>query len=158
MPPVAYVSHALAERLRLRIPTRKGDAAYFAVIEKTFSGHDQVTHVETNPLTGSVLLYHHTDQAALVDFAQKQQLFQLQPDAPVAHRALQAAEEQVERADRTIRRLTQGSFDLNDLLFVGLLGAAAIQTLRGRILGPSAALLSYAAAILAFHRTQQLAK
>ena len=151
---VAHLSHALTDRIRLHIPGRKGDAAYFAALEKALAAHKQVTHVETNPLTSSVLIYHKADQAALLRFAQDQQLFQLQPEFPAQQQVLAAAEAQLDQADRTLRRLTQGVFDLKELLFVGLIGAAVIQTFRGRFLGSATALLSYAATILMLRRGQ----
>lgn len=158
MLPVAHLSHALTDRLRLHIPLCKGDAAYFAAVEKALAAHKQVTHVETNPLTGSLLIYHKAEQADLLRFAQEQQLFQLEPEFPAQQQVLAAAEAQLDQADRTLRRLTQGVFDLEELLFVGLISAAVIQTFRGRFLGSATALLSYAATILMLRRSQHSAK
>lgn len=158
MLPVAHLSHALTDRLRLHIPLCKGDAAYFAAVEKALAAHKQVTHVETNPLTGSLLIYHNGEQAELLRFAQEQQLFQLEPEFPAQQQVLAAAEAQLDQADRALRRLTQGAFDLKELLFVGLIGAAVIQTFRGRFLGSATALLSYAATILMLQRSQRPAK
>ncbi len=158
MLPVAHLSHALTDRIRLHIPVRKGDTAYFAALEKALAAHRQVTHVETNPLTGSLLIYHNSEQAELLRFAQEQELFQLQPEFPAQQQVLATAEAQLDQADRALRRLTQGIFDLKELLFVSLIGAAVIQTFRGRFLGSATALLSYAATILMLHRSQRPAK
>lgn len=155
MLPVAQLSHSLTDRLRLHIAERKGDAAYFATVEKALSVHAQVTRVESNPLTASLLIYHNGTQADLLRFAEEQHLFQLTSAFSAQAQVLTAAGNQLERTDQMVRRLTQGAFDLQALLFIGLLGAAVIQLFRGRVLAPAATLLSYAATILMLQRSQR---
>lgn len=155
MLPVAHLSHSLPDRCRLHIAERKGDAAYFAAVERALAAHAPVTRVESNPLTASLLIYHNGAQADLLRFAAEQQLFQLAAPLPGQAQVLTAAGDQLDRADQMVRRLTQGAFDLQALLFVGLLGAAVIQLFRGRVLAPAATLLSYAATILMLQRNQR---
>jgi len=155
MLPVAHLSHSLPDRFRLHIAERKGDGAYFAAVETALAAYAPVTRVETNPLTASLLIYHNGAQADLLRFAAEQQLFQLAAEFPVQAQVLSAAGDQLDQADQMVRRLTQGAFDLQALLFVGLLGAAVIQLFRGRVLAPAATLLSYAATILMLQRSQR---
>ena len=52
----AFISHNTSERLRVKVPGKKGDASYFSALASRFSGLPGVRHVEANPITGSVLL------------------------------------------------------------------------------------------------------
>jgi len=52
----AFISHSTSERLRVKVPGKKGDASYFSALASRFSGLPGVRHVEANPITGSVLL------------------------------------------------------------------------------------------------------
>jgi hypothetical protein len=157
MLPFATVSHTLQDRTRFRIPARKGDAAFFAAVEKTLTAHAQIHQVVANPLTGSVLVQHNLALTDLARYAQEQQLFTVEAKAP-ASRALNLASGSIDQVDHLLQRTTQGAFDLTELLFVGLIAAAIIQFLRGKVFAPATTLLSYAATLLVFHRTRGTAK
>ncbi len=45
-------------RKRIKIDEKRGDAAYFATLEKELAGCQGVVAVETNPLTGAALISH----------------------------------------------------------------------------------------------------
>jgi hypothetical protein len=158
MLPIAYVAHNVEDRTRLRIPSRKGDAAFFAGVERALAACEGVAYVETNPMTGSVLLRHTAPIADLTSYALEHQLFTLQPYTLPANTVLNTVSDRLDQAERTLQQMTHGAFDLNELLFVGLLGAVAVQVLRGKTLGPASALLSYAAAVLAVHRAKRAAQ
>jgi hypothetical protein len=154
MLPSATILHTLQDRTRFHIPSRKGDAVFFAAVEKNLASHPQVHQVIANPLTGSVLVRHNMVLADLTRYAQDQQLFTLQAEEPAASRVLNLASDSIDQVDHLVRRTTQGAFDLTELLFVGLIAAAIIQFLRGRVLGSATTLLSYAATLLVSHRTR----
>jgi hypothetical protein len=54
----AHIVHRTATRLRLRVPARKLDHAYFRDLKVRLAGCPGVRSVEPNPLTGSVLIAH----------------------------------------------------------------------------------------------------
>lgn len=81
--PAAEVAHAMPGRTRLRLPDRRGDAAFFASVASGLSSLPGVFDVETRPLTGSVLIAHLGPLDELGDAARRAGLFDL-PSAPVS--------------------------------------------------------------------------
>lgn len=55
-PPEAVLAHRTADRLRLRIPERKGDRAFFTSLGEALERHGGFGEVRVNHHTGSVLL------------------------------------------------------------------------------------------------------
>jgi len=53
--PEARVCHLTTGRLRLRVPEKRRDNAFFRTVEQRLAGWDNVDRVEVNPLTASVL-------------------------------------------------------------------------------------------------------
>lgn len=155
MLPAAYVAHQAGERLRLRIPARKGDAAFFARAERDLADCTGVAYAEANPLTASLLLHYQGDLTDLAAAAAAGQLFSLEPPQPPAHSVLDVVSERVERLEHLVLRSSRGAVDLDTLLFVGLVGAGVVQIARGRALGPASTLLANAATILAVHRARR---
>jgi len=137
------------------IPSCRGDSDFFARAEQVFTRHASVIYVETNPLTGSILLHYTGDLDDLVRFARAEQLFAVDNAMPSSDRALNRAVDRLNHFERNLQRLTRGAFDLNELLFIALLVASAIQLLRGRVLAPASTLLSYAATLLVIHRSRR---
>lgn len=54
----AHIVHRTGTRLRIRVPARRLDHAYFGELEAKLVGCTGVRSVEANPLTGSVLIEH----------------------------------------------------------------------------------------------------
>jgi hypothetical protein len=155
MLPIGYVAHRVGDRVRLRIPACKGDTAYFARVERELAACRRVISVEANPLTASLLLhYSGTDddlRRDVVDLG----LFMIEEMSQAANPVLNTAAARIDQLDRMIRRSSNGSFDLLEVAFVGLVGASIVQTLRGQALGPASTLMAHALAILAFHRARR---
>ena len=132
MRPRAYRVHSIPGRIRLKIPERRGDHAFFDEITDLLRGLSTGTQVDCNPLTGSLLLHHLGEiddepmQAALNALAEIVELELSSP--PVAHR-LRA---DVIEVDQSIQRYTRGALDLSTATALGLLTLAGIQLLRGQ--------------------------
>ena len=125
-PPAAFVAHASGERTRLRVPSRRGDAGYFAACAARLAEIDGVLAVTPRALTASLLVEHDGEFGAIADRARAAGLFAVQtPDAeddPVPAPALPG--------------------------LAGVLGAlAVVQLFRQRVLPPAVTLLWYAAAV-----------
>lgn len=156
MLPAGYIAHRIGDRVRLRIPARKGDGAYFARVERELAACRRVLFVEANPLTASVLLrYTGTDDDLRRDGIDLE-LFTIEATPPAANPVLNAAAARLDQLDRVIQRSSNGSFDLLEVAFVGLVGASIVQTLRGQALGPASTLMAHALAILALHRARRI--
>jgi hypothetical protein len=52
------VVHRVANRVRLRVPGRRGDAVFFDRLGRTLSRSEGVLSVESNPLTASLIIRH----------------------------------------------------------------------------------------------------
>lgn len=154
-PPSASVAHHARGRLRLRIPARKGDTAYFTRLERELAAVAGVAYAEANPLTASVLLHFTGDVAELAAAAAVAGLFTLAPPPPAAEPLLDLVTNRVEQLEQAVLQASHSSVDLDTLLFVGLVGAGVVQVARGRALGPASTLLANAVTILALHRARR---
>ena len=75
--PVAYIEHQIPGRVRLRIPERRGDAAFFQRIVGTLSKLPDVTELDGSPLTGSIRIRHKGPSEAIMAAAGKEGLFEI---------------------------------------------------------------------------------
>lgn len=130
--PQAHVCHRTSNRLRIRIPSRKGDARFFATLKERLIQYGEVKELQVNPLTGSLLLVdERLDPAALALYARKEGLCELKvhppAGAPLSHKVAQS----LQGASRSLERLTGGSLDLTETAFLALVGIGLYQLLRG---------------------------
>jgi len=54
----ATVAHRVGNRVRLSIPSRRGDTIYFAELEEAFLRSGEVLSARANPLAGSIVIRH----------------------------------------------------------------------------------------------------
>lgn len=125
--PVAEVVHAMEGRTRLRIPARRGDAAFFASVATALSTIAGVHHADVRPLTGSILLQHGLPLAAVAAAAEQARLFKI-ADGTSMPPPPQAA-----------------PIDAKWVIGVGLGVVAVWQLTQGRILPPAITLAWYGA-------------
>ena len=52
------IAHRTGNRLRIRVPHRRGDASYFAGLEQRLKACGDVLSVSANPLTASIVVCH----------------------------------------------------------------------------------------------------
>jgi hypothetical protein len=125
--PVAEVVHAMEGRTRLRIPARRGDAAFFASVATGLSTIAGVHHADVRPLTGSILLQHGLPLAGIAAAAEQARLFKIADGMPTPP-PQQAA-----------------PIDAKWVVGVGLGVVAVWQLTQGRILPPAITLAWYGA-------------
>lgn len=77
--PTAQLEHAIPGRMRLRVPSRRGDARYFAYVAEQLQGHADIVTLRTSAVTGSVLILHRSEPTAIAAFAREDGLFDLAP-------------------------------------------------------------------------------
>ncbi|MFZ0134107.1 MAG: hypothetical protein WAK95_16320, partial [Desulfobacterales bacterium] len=78
MLPQATASHRTAERLRLKIPSRKGDGGFFTTVAQSLARDLNYLDIRVNALTGSVLITDPgIDLEKLTEHAVREGLFEL---------------------------------------------------------------------------------
>jgi hypothetical protein len=137
MIPEAVLSHTTPGRLRVKVPSRKGDAAYFSVLKEHFAHFEGVKQVEANALTSSVLLIHSADLKALAAFAEEHALFKLRKLGPQASSFSGKFAGAFSDFDRRVKRLTGSELDVPGVAFVTLLGFGIYEIGRGNFTAPA---------------------
>jgi hypothetical protein len=137
MLPQAIVSHRTAERLRIKIPSRKRDGAYFSTVKQSLDRDLKYRLIQVNALTGSVLIVDPgVDQEAVADRAAREGLFTLDhPPAPVQPLGRTIFAPLLE-VNRKISGFTDGAVDFPGLVFLALCGFGIYEILRGNIRPP----------------------
>jgi hypothetical protein len=150
--PAARISHFTNRRLRIKVPEKRRDAAFFADVTDRLSTWDSIERVEANPLTASVLIYFSDARRLFLEAVAKNDLFDIDFDAAAAQQSepvvTRAAVQSFETADRGLRRWTQNRIDMRGMLFLLLLSGGVYQLLRGRLATPAPTLLWYAGDLL----------
>lgn len=121
----AFVVHELFGRLRLRIPEKRKDGAYFAELAERLSECPGVTRVESNALTGSVLLLH-TEETTATDvarYAEQAALFSVKWLSATPSRTLgQQAAKSLDAFGRGLTSVSGGLVDLQSIFFFSCWG------------------------------------
>jgi hypothetical protein len=131
MTPVALVEHKLPGRLRLRIPTRRGDVLFFERVIGALSKHPDVKELAANPLTGGLLILHAGSVQALTAEAARQGFFEIGTGEP---RSAQSKTAQGGKSRPTAAIAAGGSGPL-DAIATALSGLALFQATQGQALG-----------------------
>jgi len=133
MLPHAYISHQTAERLRIRIPSKRGDAEYFNWLKEQFSSLKGIKKLEVNPLTGSVLIIHNSNKESLMEYAMANNFFSLKGLDSYPTGLQRRVSETFNGFNTQLKELTDGELDIGGLAFLILLGAGIYQISRGNI-------------------------
>jgi len=136
MLPIAKISHQTPERLRLKIPSRKGDSEYFLALKDQFTKANGVERLETNPATSSILIIHRGNSHDLVSFGETQNLFTMEkPSAqPVVSKGVVGG---FNFCNDIIRKITHRELDIPVIAFIALVGVAIYQIARGNFSAPA---------------------
>jgi hypothetical protein len=122
--PIAYIEHQVPGRLRLRIPERRGDVAFFQRVVEALSKLTDIKELDGSPLTGSVRIRHSGTAEAIAAAAAKEGLFEIgkrdggaQPKKPPKEPA------------------SPGDAGMLDSIATGLSGLALFQVTQGQVTG-----------------------
>ena len=148
MLPHAHIDHHLPGRTRLRVPSRRGDGAYFARLCAVLDATEGLRVLACTPMTGSLLLAHAGQLHELGELAQQAGLFELDPGPQQRASVLQSARAAGVRMDQQLREASAGRLDLRALAVTGLLGASLFQLRRGQYFPSALALLLDAAELV----------
>jgi hypothetical protein len=149
MAPLARLAHSLPGRKRVKINEKRGDAAYFAMLEKELAAYHGLVAVETNPLTGTALISHATEDASLWDYAVEHELFRLEKNETAARTPPRPA---IIGGTRTTEHKSYTKSgrrsDIRRLIFLGMMGMGVVQAIQGNIAIPAIGAFWYAFSIL----------
>ena len=138
--PSAQICHLTAERLRIRVPAKRRDTAFFQTVAERLSRWEGVEHVETNPLTASILIYCADPQRLFNGSAAGNDLFEIdfkRDSETVVSRAARS----FDAADGTLRRWSGGQVDIRSIMFLVFFVGGIYQLFNGRIAAPAPSLL-----------------
>ncbi len=133
----AYVLHQLPGRVRLKIPDRAGQPAYFDELEKQLSSFQRFEKIRTNHQTGSIVLQNgKLDLGALSDYAEEKDLFVISrapaPAKPLSDNLMAP----ITNANKSLKERTQGRIDLAEVAFGVMMVIGIIRLIRGRLSAP----------------------
>lgn len=141
----AHLQHRVPGRMRLRIPQRRGDVAYFTQLARELSQVAGVLRVECNPRTTSVLVLHEDDAAeVLLEHARERQLFELGDAQARPATLVQHAGAGLRLLDERLQLATRGDIDIKSVILGGFVTMGIVQLYRGHIVGPAVTLFWYA--------------
>lgn len=146
MLPEAVLVHRSPGRVRLRVPSRRGDTAYFTDLRERIKGLPLVHDVSVNAGTASVLVLHAPDVGAIdpkavQDFAAAGGLFRLDLQTAEREAHAGAVADQIaglfQTTDARVRTWSQGGLDLPTLAALGLAASGLLQLSRGNVTAPA---------------------
>jgi hypothetical protein len=137
MIPEAYISHRLNQRIRIKIPSKRGHAGFFASVEKAFSGRENhKERVEVNPYTASALFLGRYSLKTIAEKGRKAGLFDLQSSKIRKETLLGTVRNTFKDADKSLLKFSGGELDIPSVIFLGLVGHGLYQFVRGNLTGP----------------------
>jgi hypothetical protein len=134
MPPFAYISHRSENRVRIKVPSKKGDKSFFSAAVDFFASQSGILKVTTNDVTGSILLIHSIQPEKIMKSAEKQRLFTSRSSrTPLSNKVIEV----FKGLNKKTTSCTEGYANLPDLTFLSLLGLGLYQISRGNFTAPA---------------------
>jgi hypothetical protein len=137
LPSDAYISHNTSGRVRIRVPSKKGEVAFFQSLKDMGVQFPNVHEVTVNPVTGSILIKHSLDPKIMEELARKyfpNQAKQIGSPSTNIHRQVAETYNQV---DKKIKKFTGGEMVVGTLSFGTLLILGIYQISRGNFMAPA---------------------
>ena len=150
MIPDAVIAHASTGRLRIRIPSQKGNLTALKSLGDQLAACPGILSIEVNPGTGSILLLHQSIVQEIAEYARSRNLFSLEEQKSSRMPSAELRRnlgEPFKSVDRQIQNLTDGEMDLSGFAMAALVVAGSAQILMGNA-GP---IPWYAAYWYAYH-------
>jgi hypothetical protein len=118
-------------RLRLKVPSKKGDGEYLKKITEEFSSLPGIAQVIVNTETSSVLFLHNLSESAIMGHLSASGLFRLS-EAPAGqegvHRGVKGCFREM---SGKVEKATGGTMGISEVAFLALFGAGVMQIGRG---------------------------
>ncbi len=138
--PQAYVVHETPSRLRLKVPARRHDKAYFGAALRILSERMPAARIDANPVTASILICG-PDSARLVRDLDESGPFRIstEPESQIGELG-----RELQTLNRRLLNLSAGRIDARAYIVLALIVSAMFQIARGRVFAPAVTLLWYA--------------
>lgn len=137
MLPDGYVVHNISERLRIKIESRKRDLTFFKKLAHEIENQYPELAVQTNPMTGSILILGEVDDFdALTKFFKDEKLLLLTVSLPQPKPLAQHLAKPIGEINKAAGKYTGGMLDISSAVFVGLLTFGIIELARGNLRMP----------------------
>jgi len=137
MLPEAHLGHQTSGRLRIRVPSQKGDPAYFSELRDAFFKYGNFERLEVNPHTGSVLFVdENLDADAVMSYAEDKELFRLQQPKKNPESLSERIVQPIRELSDSLNSFTKGELDLPGMAFLALLGVGVYQLYKGNLRSP----------------------
>ncbi|MCF7984063.1 MAG: hypothetical protein K9L70_06640 [Thiohalocapsa sp.] len=152
MMPGVMIVHRASGRLRLRVASRRADAAWLRATARRIAEVPGVLAVEMNVSTASFLVRHPISEdvePALRDL----DIWSFEYEDPARPPPLEVLSGTVAELNTYLRRISAHQADLQTLTFLLLIGLSIAQILRGKIMAPAASMLWYALELAALSRS-----
>jgi hypothetical protein len=124
MIPVACVEHQLPGRVRLRVPSKRGDVSFFERAVRELSRHPAIWELAASPLTGSITVQYSEPLQAIMELAASLTLFETGVPKPAG---------ESKRPEGT-----SASAGLVSGIAAGLSGLSLYQAAQGNVVGNAA--------------------
>jgi len=133
IPPDAYVGHLSPGRVRIKIPSRKKQEPYFSSLQEEFAKAPGITAVEANPVTGSLLIRHKLDDAALCALLHVYNVKLPSEDMGASSGVHKEVATIVGGMNRRVKSFSRGALNLEAVAAIALIGSTVYQISRGRV-------------------------
>ena len=137
MIPEAHVSHQMSRRLRIKIPSKKGDVSFFSALLDRLSGCPGIEEIGVNPQTGSALIFYEGDRDTIAEYAEKHDLFVLKRPTPRHKTLFRNVSDTFRGYNQNLKKMTGGEVDVPSLVFLSLLVSGIFQIARGNFAMPA---------------------
>jgi hypothetical protein len=145
--PRAEVAHRAGQRLRLRFPRHRGDADFFAKLERTALFVEGVLAATGRPATGSLIIRHKSDYDTLAAGLREEGVCDVSPE-PEDHRPEIEARHLSQELNTRLYEASGGQLDLRALAAFGLVMMGVVQLARGQVFAPATTALWYGLTLL----------
>lgn len=134
MIPDAVIAHASTGRLRIKLPSQRGNLAALKFQGDQLASCPGILSIEVNPGTGSVLLIHQTTVHAIAEYARSKALFSLPEQKSSSGQSADRRRnlgEAFKSIDRQLQDLTGGEMNLSGFAVAALVVAGSAQIVTG---------------------------
>jgi hypothetical protein len=136
--PEAVICHYTKGRLRIKIPSKKGNVSYFDHVCNVLKNSGTCKNVAVNPINSSCVINTEEEIEKLKDFAQSNGLFDLKMIDTEKRRIINYTIKQTfNNFDLKIRRFFNDEIDLAGATLIALIGLTAYQIGRGNFSAPA---------------------
>jgi hypothetical protein len=137
MLPKAEMPSYQPKRLRLRIPSKRGDHTFFENLMQRWQSEFPATELACNLITGSLLVTGVAPDAdTIAEFGRRQALFECKPAVSKTRTWIGGVETAMLSLNRKILRGSGGSMDLTSALFAALVIFGISELIRGNFKSP----------------------